>query len=163
MLREEADVTEIYFISKGEWAVAFNGFMTGTDLLVDETEYVGTPEDMKAEGKFIAMRRINFGYIGDYYVLASKRSQFHYVALSTLDCFAITKQFMFKKIFQLFPGLHSEMLAESFCRYIKEIRKPVSKKRSEIFDANNKKMLYSKVNSDSGQNSMMKNISLLLK
>jgi hypothetical protein len=37
---------------------------------------------MRNEGRFIAARRINYGYIGDYYVLSSKRSQFYYVALT---------------------------------------------------------------------------------
>lgn len=95
---------------------------------------------MQKEGRCIALRRINFGYIGDYYLLSSKRSQFHYVALSTLECFALTKQFMYKNIFNKFPGLHSEMLAESFSRYIKEFRKPVGRKRIESFQKNNKKL-----------------------
>lgn len=28
ILLEEGDVTEIYFILKGEWAIAYNGYMT---------------------------------------------------------------------------------------------------------------------------------------
>lgn len=80
---EEGDVTEIYFILKGDWAVAYNGYLTPSDgyQQVDDEDLQG-PEDMRREGRLIAQRRVNLGYIGDYYVLASKRSQFYYVALS---------------------------------------------------------------------------------
>ena len=98
---------------------------------------------MRNEGRFIASRRVNYGYIGDYYVLSSKRSQFYYVALSQVEAFALTKQFMFKTIFKKFPGLQSEMLAESFSRYIKEFRKPCGKKRAETLAKINKKLQYS--------------------
>lgn len=36
---------------------------------------------MWRSGYLIAQRRMSFGYIGDYYVMSSKRSQFYYVAL----------------------------------------------------------------------------------
>jgi len=33
---EEGDVTEIYFIIKGDWAVAYNGYLTpGDGLIID--------------------------------------------------------------------------------------------------------------------------------
>lgn len=89
---EEGDVTEIYFILKGDWAVAYNGYLTPSDAYAQiEDEDSTKPEDMKQEGRFIAIRRINYGYIGDYYVLSSKRSQFFYVALSVVEAFALTK------------------------------------------------------------------------
>lgn len=141
---EEGDVTEIYFILKGEWAVAYNSYITPRDgyQQMEEDDSMG-PKDMRNEGRLIASRRINYGYIGDYYVLSSKRSQFYYVALSQVEAFALTKQFMFKTIFKKFPGLHSEMLAESFSRYIKEFRRPCGRKRAETLAKINKKMQYS--------------------
>jgi len=141
ILMEEGDVTEIYFILKGEWAVAYNGYLTPSDAYaqIEDEDSLGT-EDMRHEGRFIAQRRINYGYIGDYYVLSSKRSQFFYVALSQVEAFALTKQFMFKTIFKKFPGLHSEMLAESFARYIKEFRRPCGRKRAETLAKINKKL-----------------------
>ena len=36
MLQEEADVTEIYFIMKGEWAVAYNGFLNNNDIFMND-------------------------------------------------------------------------------------------------------------------------------
>lgn len=104
------------------------------------------------------MKRVNYGYIGDYYVLASKRSQFYYVALSLVKSFALTKQFIFKTIFKKFPGLHSEMLAESFSRYIKEFRKPCGKKRAETIKSHNKKSQYSHIDPENHSNTPMRNI-----
>ena len=86
---------------------------------------------MTKRGILVAQRKANYGYIGDYYVLASKRSAFYYVALTQLTAYALTKQFMFKQLFKKFPGLHSEMLAEAFSRYIREFRKPCGMKRHE--------------------------------
>ena len=59
---------------------------------------------------------------------------------------------MFKEIFKKFPGLHSEMLAESFSRYVKEFRRPVAKKRNETLISINKKSMYSKVSMDNQKN-----------
>lgn len=110
------------------------------------------PRDMCERGILIAQRRMNYGYIGDYYVLASKRSQFYYVALNTrVEAFALTKKFLFKTLFKKFPGLHSEMLAESFSRYIREFRKPCGKKRNEMIKKLNKKKQYSSICIDNMQ------------
>jgi hypothetical protein len=108
--------------------------------LEEEDKDMLGPRDMCERGILIAQRRMNYGYIGDYYVLASKRSQFYYVALNTrVEAFALTKKFLFKTLFKKFPGLHSEMLAESFSRYIREFRKPCGKKRNEMIKKLNKK------------------------
>lgn len=93
----------------------------------------------------IAKKRLNYGYIGDYYVFASKRSAFHYIALSPVHTFALTKKFMFKEIFKKFPGLHSEMLAESFSRYIKEFRKPCGAKRKQAIERQNKRNVHTQI------------------
>ena len=98
---------------------------------------------MNKRGILLALKKLNYGYIGDYYVLASKRSQFYYVALSRVSAFALSKEFIFKMIFEKFPGLHSEMLAESFARYIREFRKPCGKKRTDVIKALNRKKKYS--------------------
>ena len=111
----------------------------------------------------IAQRRVNYGYIGDYYVFASKRSQFSYIALSTVQAFALPKKFMFKQIFKKFPGLHSEMLAESFSRYIKEFRKPCGKKRLETIISINERNAYSKISADNQRTNPMRTIKQALK
>ena len=101
------------------------------------------------EAKIMPAKRYKgFGYFGDYYVFSSKKSQFTYMALSDVDSYALGKNFMFKDIFKKFPGLHSEMLAESFSRYVKEFRRPVAKVRNKTLLENNKKSAYSKISMD---------------
>jgi hypothetical protein len=73
---EEGDVTEIYFIMKGAWCVAFDSFARGDLEGIEfdgEENMKGTP-DMLRKKILIAARKRNFGLIGDYYVLSSKRA-----------------------------------------------------------------------------------------
>jgi hypothetical protein len=150
ILTEEGDVTEIYFLLQGEWAIGYKSFQNDHNNLIMAIEENdgSTPIDMLKKGVLTAKKNINYGYIGDYYVLASKRSQFYYYAVTQVESFALTKQFMFKKIFKMFPGLHSEMLAESFSRYIKEFRKPCGKVRLETINNLNKRSQYSQIKTD---------------
>ena len=67
---------------------------------------------------------MGLGFFGDYQVIASKRAEFLVVALERLQCYAISKSFLFKTVFRKFPGLHSEMQAEAFVKYQRTIRKP---------------------------------------
>jgi len=131
ILEEEGDVTEIYFIVNGEWAIGYNSFRNNVPTFNFEemSELPPGTQDINEAKIMIAKRNKGFGYIGDYYVFSSKKSQFTYMALSDVDTYALPKQFMFKTIFKKFPGLHSEMLAESFSRYVKEFRRTVTKKR----------------------------------
>ena len=159
ILEEEGDVTEIYFIISGDWGVGYNSFQGNISRFNYNAEFdlPGT-EDLDEKGIMIAQKRVNYGYIGDYYVFASKRSQFSYIALSTVKAFALPKKFMFKQIFKKFPGLHSEMLAESFSRYIKEFRKPCGKKRLETINNINERNAYSKISADNQRTNPMHTI-----
>jgi hypothetical protein len=113
----------------------------------DDLDLNGTL-DMHNRGILVASRKTGYGYIGDYYAVASKRAAFYYCALSRVTAFALTKTFM-RLIFDKFPGLASEMLAESFSRYVKEIRKGCGKKRSDVIKKLNSKKMYSQINLDS--------------
>jgi hypothetical protein len=93
-------------------------------------ELVGT-EDMTGHGILVALRKKKFRYIGDYYVLANKKAAFYYAALTRLETFALTKEFMFKHMFKKFPGVHFDLLSVSFAKYIEDIRKPAGLKRSQ--------------------------------
>ena len=76
ILKEEGDVTEIYFIINGEWAVGYNSFASN-NLQFNYGNNIELPpqtDDLKDHGIVIASKRVNYGYIGDYYVFASKRS-----------------------------------------------------------------------------------------
>jgi len=128
ILDEGGDVTEIYFILNGEWAIGYNVQADNTpDLEFIRFNHDLPPgaEDINEKKIKIAKRYNGFGYIGDYHVFSSKKSEYTYMALSHVDSYALPKQFMFNEIFNKFPGLHSEMLAESFSRYVKEFRRPI--------------------------------------
>ena len=143
ILNEEGDVTEIYFIVAGEWAIGYNSHENNVKGFssMDETgaEYLPGQEDIREKKIMIAKHYKGYGYIGDYYVFASKRSEYEYMAITNVESFAIPKHFMFKTIFTRFPGLHSEMLAESFSRYVKEFRRPVEIKRQQTIEQYNRK------------------------
>ena len=110
MYEEEREVSEIYFITKGNWAISFNSYW----LPGEHSEFISGdlcgPEDMSAKGHLIGQRRFAPSYIGDFYCLSQKRSQFNYVALTQVNAFSLTKEFLFKKIFVKYTGLHQEMV-----------------------------------------------------
>ena len=149
ILNEEGDVTEIYFIIQGEWAIGYNSYKNNVAGFIFDPEFIYDDAQMDIKDKkiVIAKNYKGYGYIGDYYVFASKRSEFEYMAITTVESYAIPKQFMFRTIFTKFPGLHSEMLAESFSRYIKEFRHPVVVKRQETINRYNKNHQYLKLKS----------------
>ena len=149
IMEEEGDVTEIYFIMNGQWAIAFDSFVKGDrpDQRTphEDEDDMRCPADMTKRGIVVGIKKENFGYIGDYYVLASKRSQFFYVALTTCSTFALSKRFLFKYLFTKYPTMHSEMLAESFSRYVRDFRKPAGRRRAEIIRKLNRKKQYSQI------------------
>ena len=117
---------------------------------------------MIRQGHYIAKRNMGSGYFGDYYVLASKRSQFHYVALSDLKTFALTKRFMKENIFQKYPELERIMIGESFARYVTTVRKPCTQVRVEKIKQLNQKMLYSQISAESGSKDPIKQMKRML-
>jgi len=77
LYEEEGDVTEIYFILKGDWGIGFNCFTKDVEGLDDA--YIGS-QDMTDRGILFARRaEYKTTYIGDYYVLGSKKSAFFYI------------------------------------------------------------------------------------
>ena len=76
ILNEEGDVTEIYFIVRGEWAIGYNSHANNVKTFEFDPEYVydNTQLDIRDKKIVIAKNYKGYGYIGDYYVFASKRS-----------------------------------------------------------------------------------------
>jgi hypothetical protein len=105
----------------------------------------GTP-DMQQKNLLVALRKRNFGFIGDYYILSSKKSAFYYAALTEVTAYALTKEFLFKRLFKIFPGLHYALLSMSFSRYNSEFRKPCTEKKKRITRKLNSKKKYSQIN-----------------
>jgi hypothetical protein len=59
---------------------------------------IGTT-DMSEKGIILARKaETKVSILGDYYVLASKRSEFSFVTLSGCSGYALSKQFIFKKL-----------------------------------------------------------------
>lgn len=69
---------------------------------------------------------------------------------------------MFERIFTKFPGLHSDMLSESFSRYIREFRKPCGLKRADIISKLNKKLQYSQIHPQNLSNNPLRKVILNL-
>jgi hypothetical protein len=139
ILDEEGDCTEITFLMTGAWAVAFNSFdIRQPDESFDDADKAGEETrgtvDMMRRGIQVASKRHGSGYFGDYYIFAGKRSQFYYCALSRCTAFALSKDFIYNRLFALFPSLHSDMLATSFARYLREFRKPCEMVRKKMID-----------------------------
>jgi hypothetical protein len=147
MIEEEGDVTEITFIVNGVWAIAFNTYVIHPEegLSIQEEDDDTVPRDMIVKGHYIAMQYNVTGYIGDYYVLTSKRSRFHYVALSPLDTYALPKRFLSEKIFRKYPELERVMISDAFAKYVNQIRKPCTKIRLEKIAQLNQSMLFSQI------------------
>lgn len=68
----------------------------------------------------------NPNYIGDYYLLNNKTSEFTFMAWrSEVESFALNKSFLYDVIFDKYPSILSEMKGYSLQRYNREIKKPV--------------------------------------
>ena len=106
----------------------------------------------------IATKSKNLATLGDYYVLGSKRSQFHYVALTTVNTFALPQRFLFNVIFKKFPNLHQQMLSDAFYNYSKSIRRPCTKIREEEIKKLNDKMRYSSISPENLEGDKTKKI-----
>jgi hypothetical protein len=62
-----------------------------------------------------------------------------------VTAYALTKQFIFKKLLTKFPGLYEEMISESFSTYIREFRKECGKKRDLTIQKLNDHKHYSRI------------------
>lgn len=97
---------------------------------------------------FARQAEVKIGFIGDYYVLGSKKAAYFYLTIGGCSGYALTKEFLFKTLFKEFPLLHKEMLAVSFARYINDFSKPCKIKRKYIINKLNSRKKYSKISLD---------------
>lgn len=75
----------------GKWAVCFKTHATAEDIRSisnDEKITVG-PDDMSEQGFLIAKEQTNYGIIGDYCLMGSRKAEFSYVALTRVEGFAV--------------------------------------------------------------------------
>jgi len=97
------------------------------DKLEENDKIVRGPDDLTENGHLIAKECQNYGIIGDYYLLGSKKSEFSYVAISRVEGFALKNTFIETKILRRFPGIKKYMLSVAFAGHIKNVRKPLTK------------------------------------
>ena len=69
---------------------------------------------------------------------------------------------MFGTIFKMYPELERVMLSEAFSRYMKNVRKPCQKARKDKIDELNKKILYSKITTEPGNDNPLKSLKKMM-
>jgi len=100
---------------------------------------------MNKAGHLIAFRKKKPEYFGDYYTLATKQAQYHYVAITRCSAFALSKSFLVNKIFKKFIGMEEELTIEAFYRYRKYFKQKVNKKRTNLLAEINARMRYTSI------------------
>lgn len=81
-------------------------------------------------------------YIGEYYLLSEKKSEYSYKPSTVVEAFALTKTFMFDVIYEKYPSLLQDMLGEAHARYNKLFKRPMTKLRDEQLERINKQKPY---------------------
>ena len=116
---EEDEVPEMYFCLEGKIGIGFSFFsrmpgeIGGKDLLVDPI----TGRQYRVSKTF----KKTF-LICDHYVLNNHRSEFAYLVLKPIKCFALTKKFFLNTIFPNYPEYSAEMKGEALHRYRKKVK-----------------------------------------
>ena len=80
---EEAEVPEMYFVLEGKIGIGFSMFSRGNGSLLTEGRQFRLSKFYKKS--FI---------ICDHYVVNNKRSEFIYMVMKPIKCFALTKKFL---------------------------------------------------------------------
>lgn len=62
-------------------------------------------------------------YIGDFYVLWNERAEFVHVAFRSVECLALSKDFLLSTIQRKYPSLLKLMREESKAKYLQVFRK----------------------------------------
>lgn len=101
----------MYFILKGKFGIQFQFGVADPGNSDDEQEHNDGPK--------IAKDYLPPIYIGEYYLLSQKKSEFTYVVCKNqvIEAFALTKSFMFEVIFEKYPSLLQEMIGTAHNRY----------------------------------------------
>lgn len=63
--------------------------------------------------------------ICDHFVVNNLRCEFVYMCVVPVKCFALTKKFLLKNIFQKYPEIANEIKANSHMRYQKYLKRPI--------------------------------------
>jgi hypothetical protein len=123
LYEEESEVPEMYFCLDGKVGVGFSIFARG------------------AEGRQFRISKYfkKTFILCDHYVINNKRSEFLYMVVKPVNCFALTKKFLLRQIFPKYPEIASEMKAEALLRYRKLLKIPITDHMNKEFENLNKK------------------------
>ena len=73
----------------------------------------------------------------DYYVILNKKSDYIFVALSDINCYGISKKFMFKTVFTEYPEIEEKLRIYSAMKYNSSIRKNMNIYRRKMMKSTN--------------------------
>lgn len=123
LYEEENEVPEMYFCLEGKVGVGFSFFtrmpseLSSRDLIMDPLTGRQYRISKTFQKTFI---------ICDHYVLNNHRSEFAYIVLKPVKCFALTKKFFLQTIFPEYPEISAEMRGEALHRYRKVLKQPIN-------------------------------------
>ena len=80
--------------------------------------------------------------ICDHFVVNNLRCEFVYMCVVPVKCFALTKKFLLKNIFQKYPEIANEIKANSHMRYQKYLKRPIQEQFKQDVIKKNKKSSY---------------------
>ena len=123
---EESEVPEMYFTQEGKVGVGYSVMPNGLH---------GRPYKLARffKGSFI---------LCDYYVLNTKRSEFIYMVLRPVKCFALSAKFWKKQLFPKYPELTNQLKVDSLLRYNKLLKQPLVRNMKIDNEIRNRKRVY---------------------
>ena len=123
---EEDEVPEMYFCLEGLVSIGY---------------FFGSRQSTKNE--FRAVKKFAHEFIiCDHFVVNNMRCEFVYMCIKPVKCFALTKKYLLKNIFQKYPEIANEIKANSHMRYQKFLKKPIKEQFAIDIAMKNKKSSY---------------------
>lgn len=123
LCEEEAEVPEMYFALEGKIGIGFSIFARG----LEAKQYRISKTFKKT---FIML---------DHYVVNNRRSEYLYIVLKPIKCFALTKKFLLREIFPKYPEIAADMRADALLRYRKSFKTPINEHMNREYENLNKK------------------------
>lgn len=109
--------------------------------LVSIGYFFGSRQSTKNE--FRAVKKFAHEFIiCDHFVVNNMRCEFVYMCIKPVKCFALTKKYLLKNIFQKYPEIANEIKANSHMRYQKFLKKPIKEQFAIDIAMKNKKSSY---------------------
>jgi hypothetical protein len=125
---EEEEVAEMYFIVSGSVGVGYHQYQQP----LDQQRYT-LPHTIGQNSFF-----------GDYYLCNNLTSEFVHACISEVEAFALSKSFMFSKIFPKYPEIYKEIKEDAKIRYTTSVNQ-IIKHRNAHLEVINKRNLFNTI------------------